>query len=401
MRYNDFIAEYLAAGLILTISLAIALADSSGHLLTPAITSSSPIAREALSLSSVLGAITFLSLVVMSYPIGYILFVFSLRFLKFGGRSEIFAVETAILKTRPYCDILAEVERTSGRGFAEGAEFEKDYSLCRMFLYVYHQEHFQALNSYWTRLSRMFAVFTLAFFLSSLLFFGAGLLSRLQGSPSQLGNWSYAIAFLWVSIAWLCLIAYRRALTSEIRNYVGVSMGLWTSNSKRRSPIFVFAYGSNMLSSRLTERVASARKLCVGHLNGYKLYFHKRGADGSAKADVVRTSQPDHSVHGVLFQVDEDEIGNLDLVETNYERVRLSEPVCTKNGPGVMAEIYQARPEAVEEALLPFDWYVELVVSGAKEHGLPDDYCKMLAATPSIPDTDTERQRVHRELLEE
>jgi hypothetical protein len=49
-----------------------------------------------------------------------------------------------------------------------------------------------------------------------------------------------------------------------------------------------FAYGSNMRSARLRERVPSARYFATGKIQGYKLAFHKRSKqDGSGKADAL------------------------------------------------------------------------------------------------------------------
>jgi hypothetical protein len=62
-----------------------------------------------------------------------------------------------------------------------------------------------------------------------------------------------------------------------------------------------FAYGSNMLTERLRRRVPSTKPIGPARLDGFELRFHKRGADGSAKCDVVAGG--DGSVHGVLFKI--------------------------------------------------------------------------------------------------
>jgi hypothetical protein len=51
--------------------------------------------------------------------------------------------------------------------------------------------------------------------------------------------------------------------------------------------------------------------------------------------------------------------------------------------------------------LLPFRWYLDFVVAGAEENGLPSDYCDRLRATAFVEDTDLERAQSSVHLLEE
>ena len=67
-----------------------------------------------------------------------------------------------------------------------------------------------------------------------------------------------------------------------------------------------------MSSARLKARVPSARKLGRGALHQHRLRFHKRGADGSAKANAFYTGDTADIVHGVLFEIDENELQDLE-----------------------------------------------------------------------------------------
>ncbi len=151
----------------------------------------------------------------------------------------------------------------------------------------------------------------------------------------------------------------------------------------------IFAYGSNMSSARLKARVPSARKLGRGALHQHRLRFHKRGADGSAKANAFYTGDTADIVHGVLFEIDENELQDLDRAEPGYERSSLNIDVVSGAGPS-SADVYRAKPESIVETLLPFDWYLQLVITGAHEHGLPDDYCTQLQSIKSTPDRQRE-----------
>lgn len=59
----------------------------------------------------------------------------------------------------------------------------------------------------------------------------------------------------------------------------------------------------------------------------------------------------------------------------------------------VQARIYRAL--RVDATAVPYDWYKTLVIAGAREHGLPDDYLALLQRTPARTDPDAQRARRH------
>ena len=60
------------------------------------------------------------------------------------------------------------------------------------------------------------------------------------------------------------------------------------------------------------------------------------------------------------------------------------------------ADLYVARPQAIDSGLSPFDWYKELVLSGARENGLSRDYLDAIEAVPSVADPEPERAERNR-----
>jgi hypothetical protein len=163
----------------------------------------------------------------------------------------------------------------------------------------------------------------------------------------------------------------------------------------------IFAYGSNMCTARLQARVPSARPVGVAALPGHALRFHKRGwRDGSGKADAARCGDAGAVVHGVVFRLDPVEKAALDWIEglgRGYDErgVRVTAP------DGVVHEawMYQAARSAIDPAAVPFRWYRDLVLAGAREHGLPDDYVRNhIVACPTCPDPNGARARRHRAL---
>ncbi len=84
-----------------------------------------------------------------------------------------------------------------------------------------------------------------------------------------------------------------------------------------------FAYGSNMLSERLTARCPSARFICTADAPRYVLKFSKPSTDGSGKATLVK-GQLDDKQPGGLYEIERSELPDLDKAEGNgkgYTRV--------------------------------------------------------------------------------
>lgn len=88
--------------------------------------------------------------------------------------------------------------------------------------------------------------------------------------------------------------------------------------AKRKAKIICFAYGSNMLSTRMChpDRVPSARPVGVGYVTGYRLTFDKVSRkDGSGKCDAEQTQNVNDRVYDVLYSVDKTEKQRLDDAE--------------------------------------------------------------------------------------
>ncbi len=141
-----------------------------------------------------------------------------------------------------------------------------------------------------------------------------------------------------------------------------------------------FAYGSNMSSRRLRERVPEARPIAPAHLLGRSLALNKLGRDGSAKANLVEA--PDARVWGVLYELELLDWERLDPYEGGYERVRVE----VVRAGGVLVEAGAYVSSRLTPDPVAFDWYRELLLEGAREHGLPVDYQALLASLPARPD---------------
>lgn len=165
-----------------------------------------------------------------------------------------------------------------------------------------------------------------------------------------------------------------------------------------------FAYGSNLLARRLQDpaRAPSAVALGTAWAPGFVMRFHKVGTDGSGKCTLIATGDDADAVYGVLYEFEDSDLAGLDREEGvhlgGYARrsLRLRLP----NGGATEAMTYIAVGQYVDASCLPFDWYRDLVVAGAREHGLPPAYVEELARIPAVPDPDTARAAAARKLLE-
>ncbi len=162
-----------------------------------------------------------------------------------------------------------------------------------------------------------------------------------------------------------------------------------------------FAYGSNMLGERLrqADRAPSARAHCRAWLVGHQLEFHKRGRDGSGKCDAHQTGSTTTAVHGVAYRIDPAERESLERIEACGQGYA-GRVVGLMTGAGALdAYTYLARPEFIDAVLRPFDWYLELVIAGAREHRLPAAYIRALEAVVAGVDPDHRRAARERRAL--
>lgn len=141
-----------------------------------------------------------------------------------------------------------------------------------------------------------------------------------------------------------------------------------------------FAYGSNLRESRLRERAPSARFVGIGRLFGHELRFHKRGRDGSAKAD-AHPARPGSFVWGAVAELDDAELPKLDEFEPGYRR---SELPIEMDRSAVTAWVYRAEPAVQQKGLRPHMWYVDHILNGGRDVGLPVGYLARVASVPTL-----------------
>ena len=152
-----------------------------------------------------------------------------------------------------------------------------------------------------------------------------------------------------------------------------------------------FAYGSNMLTERLSDRVSSAKNPRRHALHEYRLRFHKKSGDGSGKCNIVRTGSDHDVAHGVLFDIDDRQISDLDTCEgcgQHYRKCWITDQI---DGEETEIFFYVSMDGMIDDSLKPYCWYHKLVLYGAEQHGLPDDYIAWLRTIPCMRDPNPDR----------
>ncbi len=151
-----------------------------------------------------------------------------------------------------------------------------------------------------------------------------------------------------------------------------------------------FAFGSNLSSPRLLQRIPLASKHCVATLHEHRLRWHKSGHDRSGKCDIDYTGDQQDLVYGVVYRMRHEDKLELDVYEgvgRGYERRQIN--VIAGQGESIEAFTYYAT--AIDHLLQPYHWYKEHVLRGALEHDLPRHYVEHIRAVESKHDHDDER----------
>ena len=132
-----------------------------------------------------------------------------------------------------------------------------------------------------------------------------------------------------------------------------------------------FAYGSNMAAERMRERGASFSAARPAVLRDHRLVFDKRGRDGSARANVERAAGA--RTFGVIYEIGAEALAVLVQFESGYDLVEVLVEVPRPDGgvQVVQARTFVARPDR-KTANDPSRSYVDLILEGARQHGLPE-----------------------------
>jgi gamma-glutamylcyclotransferase (GGCT)/AIG2-like uncharacterized protein YtfP len=134
---------------------------------------------------------------------------------------------------------------------------------------------------------------------------------------------------------------------------------------------FYFAYGSNMNQEQMAQRCPGSGLGPLARLPGWSYFINGRGYAGVEEF-------PTDDALGCLWSLDDEHVAALDRyegVKGNYYSKETLEVEQLKDGSKVSALVYLS---VNREYGIPTARYQGVVVSGAREIGLPVDYLAML-----------------------
>jgi cation transport regulator ChaC len=136
-----------------------------------------------------------------------------------------------------------------------------------------------------------------------------------------------------------------------------------------------FAYGSNMSTAQMVSRTGPIRageeSPRVALLAGYRFAFTMIADDGRIYANIM-AGDPQDVVRGVLYRCEPAKLEILDVYEAGYERRQVV--VTDETGWHDEATVYIALPKSTVAPGRPTTRYRDIILTGAREFGLPDDY---------------------------
>jgi gamma-glutamylcyclotransferase len=156
-----------------------------------------------------------------------------------------------------------------------------------------------------------------------------------------------------------------------------------------------FAFGSNMASHRLLQRLPNAKVSGIAQLKKHRLSFRKNHVGESGKCDIELTDNSVDVVIGVVYQISEDDRLILDQYEGLGWVYDSKQVEVTMDSKEILSAFTYTALD-IGTSILPFHWYKEHVLRGAIEHGFPAEYIQFIERFESKPDSD--QQRSEREL---
>jgi cation transport regulator ChaC len=138
-----------------------------------------------------------------------------------------------------------------------------------------------------------------------------------------------------------------------------------------------FAYGSNLWIDQMTERIGPIRlgadRPRVARLDNHRVAFNMHGGDGQVFANLI---SPGEGVLGVVYSCSPEALRKLDAYEEGYAQGHVK--VVLENGEKLNVVTYFAKTAHVGKCSRPSPVYLQKILAGARQHGLPETYIREL-----------------------
>lgn len=139
----------------------------------------------------------------------------------------------------------------------------------------------------------------------------------------------------------------------------------------------LFAYGSNLAASEMDGWCPPARFVGVARLPDHRLALDRRSLRwGGGAVDIVPA--PGEEVWGAMYDLPDGTLDRLDAKEgAGWAYRRITVRVEAPDGRPLEAEAYQVIDKEPQE-VPPTPEYAAVLVRGARERGLPEEYVARL-----------------------
>jgi cation transport regulator ChaC len=142
--------------------------------------------------------------------------------------------------------------------------------------------------------------------------------------------------------------------------------------------VWYFAYGSNLWIAQKERRTSAIRtgadRPRIARLANHRFAFNKHGSKGQVFANIMACSGEE--VIGVVYRCKLSTVDTMSEYEGGYERKAVT--VVIDDGSSVEAITYVAMERNVVDDARPSDAYLTRIVTGAAQHGLPQDYIEKI-----------------------
>lgn len=150
---------------------------------------------------------------------------------------------------------------------------------------------------------------------------------------------------------------------------------------------YYFAYGSNMNLAQMKQRCLNPKVLGIARLPGYRVEFYGySGIWDGAQETVVPDLQSE--VWGVLYELQFFDCESLDghhdvRIDGTGPYFHYPVDVIDREQGTIDAMIY--KKNILQETKFPSTEYLNFIVQGAKEQGLPEEYITLLQTKKTQP----------------
>jgi sulfite reductase (NADPH) flavoprotein alpha-component len=151
-----------------------------------------------------------------------------------------------------------------------------------------------------------------------------------------------------------------------------------------------FGYGSNLNLTSLRAKGVEPRCSEQAALHGWKLLFNVRHwfRHEGGVGNIRPSEDPADHVHGLVHLCEDEQLPLLDAVESygvGYDRIEVE--LDTAHGP-LRAITYVGIPAYLDDACLPTQRYLNILLKGAANAGLDEAYIEKLRRHPVYPEKD-------------